>query len=144
METNELPEDVKRKIEDKLNEGAQLVKSLELDKQVPKGFLDLLLNNNRDFAAWGYRLGLESCEERLKAKDEQAGFALEIESQMQLRIEQDIAKIDSLTSENERLREGLAGIRKEFNGLRKYARDQFSVGITESIVKQIDSLLNRN
>lgn len=43
--------------------------------------------------------------------------------------------------ENERLREGLTGIRKEFKELRKYARDQFSVGITESIVKQIDSLL---
>lgn len=77
----------------------------------------------------GYRLALQSKEEEIANLKEQAGFALEIESQMQLRIEQDIAeiekrdkswnslklksdqqikrleaKIDSLTSEVERLK----------------------------------------
>jgi hypothetical protein len=111
METNELPEDVKRKIEDKLNEGVQLVKSLGLDKQVPKGFLDLLLTNNRNFAAWGYRLGLQSCEEQLKAKDEEiAKLQKANEGWENAETIKDMnADMDRLIKENRLLRECLLG-----------------------------------
>jgi hypothetical protein len=89
-----------------------------MDKEIKKRIEDYARNHSsapdKETPDWIIRdveYGYGLAQEEIARLKQQVTFAIEIERQMQVRIEQDIAEIARLTAQNERMRECLRSAR---------------------------------